>query len=104
MIQQRPFTNTDEVRSLLSISHQTATAILSNLLDLGIIKIAGETKINDNTYSRYLFVSEYQEQYNLSKQRKKEKFALWIKQGLNSYADLLNARLHFELVIADENE
>jgi hypothetical protein len=51
-----------------------------------------------------LFVSEYQEQYNLSKQRKKEKFALWIKQGLNSYADLLNARLHFELVIADENE
>jgi len=102
LIKQRPYTNTDEVRTLLSISHQTATSVLSNLLDIGVIKIVGETKINDNTYSRYLFVPEYQEQVNLSKERNKEKYALWIKQGLNNYADLLPGSLHFQLIIADD--
>lgn len=97
-IKQRPFVNTDEIRNLLEISHQSATAIISVLLDIGVIKIVGETKINDNSYSKYLFVSDYQEQYNLSEMRIKEKYSIWLQQGISKFRELITTDLYNELL------
>ena len=97
-IKQKPFVNTDEIRNILEISHQSATAIISVLLDVGVIKIVGESKINDNTYSKYLFVSEYQEQYNLSEMRIKEKYSIWLQQGISKFRELITTDLYHELL------
>lgn len=97
-IKQRPYVNTDEIRNLLSISHQSATAIISVLLDLGLIKIVGESKINDNTYSKYRFVTDYQEQYNLSEMRIKEKYSIWLQQGISKFRELITTDLYNELL------
>ena len=93
-IKQKPFVNTDEIRSILEISHQSATAIISLLLDIGLIKIVGESKLNDNTYSKYLFVSDYQEQYNLSVLRHEEKYTIWLNQGIHKFKDLIPSDLY----------
>ena len=97
-IKQRPFVNTDEIRNLLEISHQSATAIISVLLDIGVIKIVGETKINDNSYSKYRFVTDYQEQYNLSEMRIKEKYSIWLQQGISKFRELITTDLYNELL------
>ena len=71
--------NTDDIRIGLNMAHQTATAIISNLLDIGIIKIVGETKVKNSTYSNYLFVEDYREQDRLQKARHLAKFKIWIE-------------------------
>jgi len=81
--------NTYDMRQLLGMPHQTLTAIISNLLDLGIIKIAGETKHFKNTYSYYRYVSDSLEQKNNADKRRKEKFVYWLKQGLTEYSELM---------------
>jgi hypothetical protein len=86
-VKDNPNCNTDNIRVGLSMPHQTATAIISNLLDIGIIKIVGETKVKNSTYSNYLFVEDYREQDRLEKARHLAKFKLWMEQGLSNYKE-----------------
>lgn len=79
-IKDNPNCNTDKIRLGLSMAHQTATSVISNLLDLGIIKITGETKIKNSFFSSYVLVENYIEQDDLAKRRKKEKFNAWMKK------------------------
>lgn len=69
------------------MAHQTATAIISNLLDIGIIKIVGETKVKNSTYSNYLFVEDFREQNKLEKARHLAKFKIWMEHGLANFKD-----------------
>jgi predicted HTH transcriptional regulator len=86
-VKENPNCNTDKIRVGLNMPHQTATAIISNLLDEGIIKIIGDTKVKNSTFSNYLFVEDYREEEKLKKARHLAKFKLWMEQGLSTYDD-----------------
>jgi len=86
-VKDNPNCNTDNIRVGLSIPHQTATAIISNLLDMGLIKIVGETKVKNSTYSNYLFVEDYREQDKIARARHLAKFQIWMEHGLSNFKE-----------------
>lgn len=88
-IRYNPLCDTDELRTKLEMAHQSVTAVISNLLDIGLITIVGETKKRDNIYSMYRYVHEPHLQEQCATERKKEKFKQWIRQGKETYGDLL---------------
>lgn len=97
-IKDNPNCNTDNIRSGLNMPHQTATAIISNLLDIALIKIVGDTKIKNSTYSNYLFVEDYREQDRLEKARHLAKFKLWMEQGLSNYKEDMSSQFLMYLI------
>ena len=94
--------NTYDMRDQLNMPHQTLTAIISNLLDLGSIRISEEIKKGKNTYSSYRFVPDIQDQIRIANERKKEKFEYWLKQGVNEYSELMSGIL-FNLISSQLN-
>jgi len=73
--------STYEMRELLGISHQSLTAILSNLTDEGLIKQVGEQNIADSTYSIYMFIYDLEYRNRLIQQRKHEKYVQWLNRS-----------------------
>jgi len=92
--------DTHEIRAILKMPHQSVTAIISNLLDLGIVKITGEVKRGNQTYSAYAYVSDSMEQIDLEYQRKAEKYHLWLKQGMKEYTNLMSDEMVKQLGIS----
>lgn len=97
-VKDNPNCNTDNIRVGLSMPHQTATAIISNLLDIGVIKIVGETKVKNNTYSNYLFVEDYREQNKLENERHLAKFKIWMEHGLANFRDDMTSQFLMYLI------
>jgi len=97
-IKDNPNCNTDHIRSGLNMPHQTATAIISNLLDAGIIKIIGDTKVKNSTFSNYLFVEDYLEEQKLKKARHLEKFKMWMEQGLANFKEDMTSQFLMYLI------
>lgn len=89
--------NTYDMRDTLNMPHQTLTAIISNLLDLGSIRISEEIKKGNNSYSSYRFVPNIEDQIRIANERKKEKFEYWLKQGVNEYSELMSGMM-FNLI------
>ena len=102
-IKDNPNCNTDNIRSGLNMAHQTATAIISNLLDIALIKIVGDTKVKNSTFSNYLFVEDYLEQDRLEKERHLAKFKLWMQQGLSNYKEDMSSQFIFSLIMENDN-
>lgn len=74
-----------EMRMKMNISHQTLTSAISNLMDLGLIEINGQTKLGipEKHYSLFVFQSnESKILYNIH-QREYEKIKLWIARGFD---------------------
>jgi len=101
-ISKHPHTNLYDLRIALSMSHQTITSRISNLMDEGVIKIIGCTTIKDNEYSIYKFVPTETEQTLLKSQRAEEKFLNWVKQGLNDHSYFLSNSIRQELKAVTE--
>lgn len=101
-ISKHQHTNLYDLRIALSMSHQTITSRISNLMDEGVIKIIGSTTIKDNEYSIYKFVSAESEQTLLKSQRAEEKFLNWVKQGLNDHSYFLSTSIKQELKAVTE--
>jgi predicted transcriptional regulator len=82
---------TDVLRERLKMPHQTITAILSNLLDLGMIKIDQENnvKVGSSTYSSYKYVESEEQQILYAELRQKEKFYQWARRGLEEFEQFL---------------
>ena len=102
-VKDNPNCNTDNIRVGLSMAHQTATAIISNLLDIGIIKIVGETKSKNSTYSNYLFVEDYREQDRLEKARHLAKFKIWLEHGIANFKEDMSSQFVFSLIMEHDN-
>jgi hypothetical protein len=102
-VKGNPNCNTDDIRIRLSMAHQTATAIISNLLDIGIIKIVGETKVKNSTYSNYLFVEDYREQDRLEKARHLAKFKIWMEHGIANFKEDMSSQFVFSLIMEHDN-
>ncbi len=102
-ISKFPNTNLYAMRNgLPSMSHQTITSRISNLMDEGVIKITGDVEINDTPYSTYLFVADIEEQFWLKRQRAEEKYLGWVKQGLNDHIEFLSNSIKQELKAVTE--
>jgi len=83
-VKQNPQCTIYEMRMKMNISHQTLTSAISNLMDLGLIEINGQTKLGTpkKHYSTFIFQSDESKIiYNIH-QREHEKIKLWISKGL----------------------
>lgn len=99
-VKVHPGTDIDKMRVELDIPHQTITAIISNLMDAGLIKFQGERrKTNDNIYSILFFVEYQFERDQLKQKRLKEKFNLWVEKGLSDYTSLMSSQMIMALTM-----
>ena len=90
--------STYALRNDLNMPHQTITGIISNLLDIGIIKIVAEEKVGKNVYSIYEYVEDVNEQIVLENIRRITKYAYYVKQGIREYADIMGTDLLNQLL------
>lgn len=72
-----------EMRNTTKISHQTITAIISQLMDLGIVKIVGKSEIKDRHYSKFCVVTDVMEIEENAIDRENDRVKYWIKNGLD---------------------
>jgi hypothetical protein len=84
----------------LQISHQTTTSVVSNFMDIGIVKIVGKRQIQKNVYSTLQIVTDYKEQSQVAQKRLEEKYQIWLRQGKNMYHLVIST----ELLLGIENE
>jgi len=99
-IRRKPFCDIDEIRTNLQISHQTTTSVVSNFMDIGIVKIVGKRKIQKNVYSTLQIFTDYKEQSQVAQKRLEEKYQIWLRQGKNMYHLVIST----ELLLGIENE
>jgi len=66
-------------RTVMGMSHQSVTAVLSILCDEGMVRMSSSS---DAKFSLFSLVGSEQEQDNLAKQRRSEKRELFIARGL----------------------
>ena len=94
--------NTDELRNH-KFAHQTLTSALSNLLDVGLIKIVAIQKVRKNVYSVYKYVCDLDERKELVKQRNSDKLNRWFNKGLSEHKEFLSENLQ-NLLLAEYNQ
>lgn len=97
-IKMHPFTTLPEVKRKLALSHQTASARISDLLDMGLIEEKGEKKNNIGTYTYFKFQPNISIQLLNAETRRKEKYKHWVKKGLTKFNDFINPELRKELL------
>lgn len=88
--------DTSEMRDKLGISHQTLTAILSNLSDEGVILVVA-MKHQDktgNVYSVYKFVEDEDTRNLLKQYRIREKIITWLNKGIEEYGPICSSQFY----------
>jgi transcription initiation factor IIE alpha subunit len=99
-VQAHPGTDIDTMRIELDMPHQTVTALVSVLMDAGLIKFRGERKkTNEISYSILYFVDSPFERDQLKTKRLQEKFSLWIAKGLADYTPLMSSQMIMALTM-----
>jgi len=94
---KNPYTDLDQIRTTLQLPHQTCSAVLSTIMDYGLVKGIGERTKNGLHYSQLIFVVSEQERDLLAYKREQEKFMLWVNRGLEDYQKYLSPLLIIEL-------
>jgi len=94
-----------DMRSNLNISHQTLTAIISNLMDEGLVKSSGEVEVDSSHYSKLFFVQNEVERKHQIDSRRSEKFSRLLL-SINDYQDKLDdIQTHIDkLKFQDQNQ
>ena len=92
-----PHTDLDSIRNSLNLPHQTCSAILSTMMDYGLVKGVGERQKNGLHYSQLMFVNNEQERDILAYRREQEKFIQWVYRGIEDYEKHLPPYLLQEL-------
>lgn len=98
-IKDNQFTDIDLIRQELSISHQSVTAIVSNLMDEGMVDFVGERQRDGTTYSVLKYIDSQFQQAILKERRIKEKYRLWLEKGLADYRHLMSTPLIMSLTM-----
>lgn len=76
-IMRHPGSNKVQIEKALRLPHQTVTARLSDLEDIGLIEAKG-----DGQYSNFYFISDPQGQKLHRAKRAAEKLEAWAKKGM----------------------
>jgi DNA-binding transcriptional ArsR family regulator len=77
------------MREDLLCSHQTLTAIISALMDEGLVKSIGEIEVDGSHYSRMKYVSDSVDRIMQMNKRREEKFHRFIL-SMGEYLDKLD--------------
>lgn len=94
------------MREDLLCSHQTMTAIISSLMDEGLVKMDGEIEQDNSHYSKLYFVNDIDERKSLVSDRHEERFKKFINSmhdyldrldDIQEHLDTLRAELVYEL-------
>ncbi len=92
-IKSHPYTTLPEIERKLGLLNQTASPRISDLLDLGLIEGAGETKQGHGHYTYFKFQPDLGAQKRNAMERKKTKFEHWKKKGLSQFKDFIDSNL-----------
>ena len=97
-----PLTDILTMKRRLGMAHQSLTASLSNIEDLGLVKVIGQFEVESptkskSTYSIYQFVSSPLEREKLIKRRLEDKYSLWVSAGIRNFKHLLPTEVLFHL-------
>jgi hypothetical protein len=92
LIRDTPKISTDALRDVSGFPHQTLTAIVSNLLDDGVIQVCGEVEVGDSNYSKYIFVEDVDTILGNQRKRRLVKYKYWLKRGAEEFDMFLTER------------
>lgn len=90
-------TDLDEIRNQLNMAHQTASAILSNVMDEGLVYSKGERTVHGREYSVLIFVENEEMREHLKQARAKAKYIQWLHRGITDHANFLTPALSAEI-------
>ena len=96
-IKNYPYTTLTELERKLNMKHQTASARVSNLLDLGLIEEQGTKKSLHSFQTYFKFQPSSLKQIHNARKRKKQKYEHWLKKGLSQFEEFINPQLKQEL-------
>ena len=96
-IKKHPYTTLSELKRKLNMKHQTASARVSDLLDMGLIEEKDTKKSHHSFETYFTYQSDIRKQEHNAKKRKKTKYQHWLKKGLSQFEDLINPELKQEL-------
>lgn len=97
-IKNYPFSTCSEMERKLNMLHQTLSARLTDLLDLGIIEERGNRKTSRSKETYFKFQPDPAKQKRNAAQRKAEKFQKWIKKGLGQFGEIINPEVKQSLI------
>jgi len=80
---KKPKTDIRTMCNKLGMVHQSLTSSLSNLEDVGLVKVIGIIEDDKKYYSIYEFVKNQKERDKLMEVRYKRKFQNWVKRADN---------------------
>lgn len=96
-IMKHPFTTTSEVEIKLNMLHQTASARISDLLDIGVIEEKGKKESARSSFTYLKYQPNPSKQIENALKRKKEKYSHWLKKGLTHFKEFINPSLEQQL-------
>ena len=102
-IKQNPGIDTDQLRDQLRMAHQSLTACISNLLDVGIISVIGQTEEEESMYSKYLYIEDTATRIKLQNERHYKKFRQWVKRGLKDFVEFIDENTLNQLIKEKDN-
>jgi DNA-binding transcriptional ArsR family regulator len=78
---KKPKTDIRTMCHKLDMVHQSLTSSLSNLEDVGLVKVIGDIQDGNKHYSIYEYVKDEKERLKLMEVRFKRKFQIWVKKA-----------------------
>lgn len=96
-IKNHPYSTLSEIERKLNMIHQTASARVSDLLDMGLIQEMGTKKTARSQETYFRFQPNFQKQNTNATKRKEEKYKRWVKTGLTQFEEFINPNLKSEL-------
>lgn len=96
-IKNHPYSTLSEIERKLNMIHQTASARVSDLLDMGLIQETGTKKTARSQETYFRFQPNFQKQNTNATKRKEEKYKRWVKTGLTQFEEFINPNLKSEL-------
>ncbi len=96
-IKAYPYSTLPEIERKMNLKHETASARVSDLLDMGLIEEQGVKKTAIGHYTYFKFQPNIQAQNKNAHLRKKAKYDNWLKKGITQFEEFLNPTLKLEL-------
>lgn len=96
-VMKHPFCTTSEVEIKLNMLHQTASARISDLLDMGVIEERGKKDTATSSFTYLKYQSNAINQNLNAKRRKQEKYKNWVKKGMTQFSEIINPQLKEQL-------
>lgn len=96
-VMKHPYCTTSDVEIKLNMLHQTASARISDLLDMGVIEERGKKETAKSSFTYLKYQSSALKQIINAKKRKQDKYKNWLNKGMTQFSEFINPNLKAEL-------